>query len=131
MQASGLPGPIRLVIPEWSNPPHAFVEFRGNGYGSTTGIGTGACTNPTWALITVADEAQDSIMETLWETCPHVPHPPTRRPRPGARRHSRLAVQRQRRPHHRPHRQLGTNPCLSIRRRKNLAWNRYAFASPS
>jgi hypothetical protein len=73
MQAIGLPGPIRLVIPEWSDPPHAFVEFRGNGYGSTAGIGPGAGPSPTWALLAVADEAQGSIMETLWEAWPLCP----------------------------------------------------------
>jgi hypothetical protein len=73
MQATGLPGPIRLVIPEWSDPPHAFVEFRGNGYGSTTGMGPGVGGSPTWALVAVADEAQDSIMETLWEAWPLCP----------------------------------------------------------
>lgn len=72
MHATGLPGPIRLVIPEWSDPPHAFVEFR-DGWGSTSGIGPGAGANPVWALLAVADEAQDSIMEKLWEVWPVCP----------------------------------------------------------
>ena len=37
MHATGLPGPIRLVLPEWSDPPRAFVEYRG-GWGSTSGM---------------------------------------------------------------------------------------------
>lgn len=71
MHATGLPGPIRLVIPEWSTPPRAFPEFRGAVHGG--GIGPEAGSNPTWALITVADEAQESIVETLWETWPLCP----------------------------------------------------------
>jgi hypothetical protein len=73
MQATGLPGPVRLVVPEWSHPPHAYVEFRDRGYGSTTGIAPQIGSNRLWALVSVADETQDSVMETLkgvWPVCP-------------------------------------------------------------
>ena len=73
MQATGLPGPVRLVVPEWSQPPHAFVEFREGGYGSTTGIAPRSASYPVWALVAVADETQDSVMETLWQTWPVCP----------------------------------------------------------
>jgi hypothetical protein len=76
MQATGLPGPVRLVVPSWSWPAHAHVEFRGGGYGSTTGIAPEIGSNPVWALVAVADEAQDSVMETLkcvWPVCPTHP----------------------------------------------------------
>jgi hypothetical protein len=73
MQATGLPGPVRLVVPGRSWPAHAHVEFRGGGYGSTTGIAPQIGSNPVWALVAVADETQDSVMETLkgvWPVCP-------------------------------------------------------------
>jgi hypothetical protein len=73
MQATGLPGPVRLVVPSRSWPAHAHVEFRGGGYGSTTGIAPQIGSNPVWALVAVADETQDSVMETLkgvWPVCP-------------------------------------------------------------
>ena len=73
MRATGLPGPVRLVVPSRSWPVHAHVEFRGGGYGSTTGIAPQIGSNPVWALVAVADETQDSVMETLkgvWPVCP-------------------------------------------------------------
>lgn len=73
MQATGLPGAVRLVVPSRSWPAHAHVEFRGGGYGSTTGIAPQIGSNPVWALVAVADETQDSVMETLkgvWPVCP-------------------------------------------------------------
>ena len=73
MQASGLPGPVRLVVPSRSWPAHAHVEFRGGGYGSTSGIAPETGSNPLSALVAVADETQDSVMETLkgvWPVCP-------------------------------------------------------------
>jgi hypothetical protein len=73
MQATGLPGLARLAVPEWSSPLHAFVEFRGGGYGSATGIAPANGGNPVWALVAVADEAQDSVMETPWEAWPVCP----------------------------------------------------------
>lgn len=73
MQATGLPGPVRIVVPEWSWPPHAHVEFRGGGYGSTTGIAPETASNPLWALVAVADQTQDSVMETLWQPWPLCP----------------------------------------------------------
>jgi hypothetical protein len=73
MQATGLPGPVRLVVPQWSDPPSAHVEFWGGGYGSTTGIAPETGSNPLWAMVAVADETQDSVMETIkgvWPVCP-------------------------------------------------------------
>ncbi len=64
--------PVRLVVLSQSWPSHAYVEFRG-GYGSTSGIAPEVGSNPLWALVAVADEAQDSVMETLkgvWPVCP-------------------------------------------------------------
>lgn len=73
MQATGLPGPVRLVVPSSSWPSHAHVEFWGGGYGSTTGLAPEIGSNPLWALVAVADETQDSVMETIkgvWPVCP-------------------------------------------------------------
>jgi hypothetical protein len=72
MQATGLRGPVRLVVPSWSWPSHAHVEFWGGGYGSTSGIAPEIGSNPLWALVAVADETQDSVMETIegvWPVC--------------------------------------------------------------
>ena len=71
VHATGLPGPVRLVVPEWSET--ARVESWGGGYGSTTGIAPEIGSNPLWALVAVADETQDSVMETIegvWPVCP-------------------------------------------------------------
>lgn len=73
MQATGLAGSVRLVVPEWSDPPTARVQYWGGGYGSTTGIAPKIGSNPLWALVAVADETQDSVMETIegvWPVCP-------------------------------------------------------------
>jgi hypothetical protein len=72
MRATGVTGPIKLVIPQWSNLSHAYVDYRG-GYGSTSGIAPVRGSDALSALVAVADEAQDSIMETLWEVWPVCP----------------------------------------------------------
>jgi hypothetical protein len=72
MRATEIPGPIKLVIPEWSNPPRAYVDYRG-GYGSTSGIAPIVGSDALSALVAVADEAQDSLMETLWKVWPVCP----------------------------------------------------------
>jgi hypothetical protein len=61
------------VVPEWAGRRSAFVEFRGNGYGSAPGIAPENGSNTVSALIAVADDAQDSVIETLhevWPVCP-------------------------------------------------------------
>jgi hypothetical protein len=73
MRSTGLAGPVRLVVPDWAPPRSAFVEFRGYGYGSTSGITPEDGSDPLSALIAVADCAQDSVIETLhevWPLCP-------------------------------------------------------------
>lgn len=73
MRSTGLAGPVRLVVPDWAGRRSAFVEFRGNGYGSTPGIAPQAGSNTVSALIAVADDAQDSVTEKLleaWPVCP-------------------------------------------------------------
>jgi hypothetical protein len=72
MRSTGLPGPVRLVIPEWSDPPHAYVEYQGI-YGSGSGMAPAAGQDPRRALLAVADAAQDSVMEALWEAWPVCP----------------------------------------------------------
>lgn len=71
MQATALPGPVRLVVPDWSE-SNAFVDFREGGYGSSNGIPP-ATRDLVAAMVAVADETQDSVMETLWETWPVCP----------------------------------------------------------
>lgn len=73
MRSAGLTGPVRLVLPDWAGRRSAFVEFRGNGYGSTPGIAPEAGSNTVSALIAVADDAQDSVIGKLlevWPVCP-------------------------------------------------------------
>jgi hypothetical protein len=73
IQATRLsPGSVRLVTPEWSYPPHAYVEYQGI-CGSSAGIAPVAGSNALRALIAVADAAQDSVMEALWEAWPVCP----------------------------------------------------------
>lgn len=73
MRSTGLAGPARLVVPDWAGRRSAFVEFRGGGYGSTPGIAPENGNDTVSAQIAVADDAQDSVIETLhevWPVCP-------------------------------------------------------------
>ncbi|HEY0936852.1 MAG TPA: hypothetical protein VGD91_24350 [Trebonia sp.] len=70
LRVTGLPGPARLAIPEWS--PHAFVAYQG-GHGGTSGIAPADGRDAVSALLAVAGEAQDAVMEALrrvWPVCP-------------------------------------------------------------
>ena len=72
LRATGLTGPARLVVLEGSAPPHAFVEFGGK-FGHTNGIAPGHGSNPGDALLAVADDLQDAVMDALlmvWPVCP-------------------------------------------------------------
>ncbi len=72
LRATGLTGPARLVVLEGSAPPHAFVEFGGK-FGHTNGIAPGHGSNPRDALLAVADDLQDAVMDALlmvWPVCP-------------------------------------------------------------
>ena len=69
MRATGLAGPVRLIITDWNSPPHAYAEFRGHS-GNGSGIGPDNGSDPRWALVAVADDLQDAVMETLWEVWP-------------------------------------------------------------
>jgi hypothetical protein len=69
--ATGLPGTATLVRPGWS-PANAFVDYQG-GYGSTGGIAPAAGRDALLALLSVADEAQDAVMEAQWATWPVCP----------------------------------------------------------
>lgn len=73
MRSTGLDGPIRVVVPGWASPRSAFVEFRGDTYGSGPGMTPQDGSDPLSALIAIADNAQNSIIETLhevWPLCP-------------------------------------------------------------
>jgi hypothetical protein len=72
MQATGLPGPVRLVAREWPSPSRLFLEYRG-GYGSSSGIAPADGSSPIRALATVANEVQDAVMESSWEAWPVCP----------------------------------------------------------
>jgi hypothetical protein len=71
MRSSGLPGVGRLVIPEWTT--NAVVESWTGVSGSGGGIFPASGSDPVSALVAVADDAQDAVMETLWEVWPVCP----------------------------------------------------------
>jgi hypothetical protein len=71
MHATGLAGPVRLVVLQDTPPRHAFAEFRGS-YGHTSGVAPDAADDPVRALIAVADDLQDAVMAALgtaWPVC--------------------------------------------------------------
>jgi hypothetical protein len=72
MQATGLPGPVRLVAREWPSPSRLFLDYQG-GYGSSNGIAPADGSGSLRALVTVADEVQDAVMESSWEAWPVCP----------------------------------------------------------
>jgi transposase-like protein len=72
MRATGLPDPIRLVLRESPAPSRVFVDYRG-GYGSSSGTAPAEGSGSLRALVTVADEVQDAVMESAreaWPVCP-------------------------------------------------------------
>jgi hypothetical protein len=72
MRATGLDGPVRLVVQEGVVPGHAFAEFRG-WLSCTSGIAPRVGIEPVEALVAVADDVQDAAMDalfTVWPVCP-------------------------------------------------------------
>ncbi len=74
LRATGLDGPVRLVILEGGEPPHAYVQHNSS-FGHTSGLAPsdGDGSNPLAALVLVADELQDAVMTSLmavWPVCP-------------------------------------------------------------
>lgn len=72
MRATGLPGTGRLVKPEWSE-QNLFVETWDLHHGSTSGISPDGDDDLVSALVAVADDAQDAVMETIWAAWPVCP----------------------------------------------------------
>jgi hypothetical protein len=73
MRASGLPGTGRLVVDDPNCPPHAWVETWDGYRGSGGGISPSSGSNPLPALVAVAGDAQDAVMESVWEVWPVCP----------------------------------------------------------
>ena len=72
LRATGLSGLVRLVVLAGSEPPNAFAEFWG-AYGSTSGITPVTGSEPVGALVAVADDLQDAVMDStsvVWPVCP-------------------------------------------------------------
>jgi hypothetical protein len=72
LRATGLTGPARLVLNDGGEPSHAFVEFGGT-FGPGNGITPGNGGNLRDALLSVADDLQDAVMDslsTVWPVCP-------------------------------------------------------------
>jgi hypothetical protein len=74
MRASELPGTGRLVVDQDPDcPPRAWVETWDGYRGSGGGIFPGSGSDPLSALVAVADDAQDAVMESVWEAWPVCP----------------------------------------------------------
>jgi hypothetical protein len=77
MRATGLTGEVRLVRPDWS-PSHAAVETWAGDQGWTGGISSSEAAGDLSALVAVAEQARQAIMESLryqstgrvWPACP-------------------------------------------------------------
>jgi hypothetical protein len=67
LEATGLEGPVRLVIMDWHEPRHAYAEFRGV-WGTAGGISPADGAAPLPALVAVAGNLQEAVMEALWGT---------------------------------------------------------------
>jgi hypothetical protein len=57
-------------VPDWS--PRPFVSYQG-GHGSISGIEPAAGRSELHAVLAVADEAQDAVMEVSWAVWPVCP----------------------------------------------------------
>ncbi len=77
MRATGLTGEVRLIRPDW-NPRNAYVETWAGDTGWTGGIFPSDATDDLSALVAVAEQARQAIMEsleyqstgTVWPACP-------------------------------------------------------------
>jgi hypothetical protein len=77
MRATGLTGEVRLVRPGWTH-GNAAVETWAGDYGWTNGISSSAAADELSALVAVAEQARQAIMESLryqstgrvWPACP-------------------------------------------------------------
>jgi hypothetical protein len=77
MRATGLTGEIRLVRPDWAG-GNAVVETWAGDQGWTSGIFPGDSADDLSALVAVAEQARQAIMESLkyqatglvWPACP-------------------------------------------------------------
>ncbi len=74
LRATGLDGPVRLVVEGGADPPHAYVQYKSS-FGHTSGLAPsdGDGSDPLAALVLVADELQDAVMDSLmaaWPVCP-------------------------------------------------------------
>jgi hypothetical protein len=68
MRATSLAGPVRLIITDW-NSPAACVRGVQRPLGWRAAARSARCNggDPMWALVAVAEDLQDAVMETLWE----------------------------------------------------------------
>ncbi len=74
LRNTGLHGLVQLVIQDQGEPPHAYVRYDGR-FGHTSGLAPsdGDGSDPAAALVLVADELQDAVMDSLfavWPVCP-------------------------------------------------------------
>ncbi|MCK2217587.1 hypothetical protein MF672_027895 [Actinomadura sp. ATCC 31491] len=71
LRASGVDGPLRLVVHGWSGRDEAWVEFRGGSQGN--GIPPAEGGDARRAAAAVAEAAQEAVMETTWRAWPVCP----------------------------------------------------------
>jgi hypothetical protein len=83
LRATGIWGTVALVVVDGVNPRHAQVRFRGEYTSSTTGVAPSAGREPPLALLAVAEDLQDAVIEALWAPWPVCPiHNMGAHPRP-------------------------------------------------
>ncbi|MBG0831360.1 hypothetical protein HS041_26800 [Planomonospora sp. ID67723] len=71
VRATGIAGTLRLVTPDWDDSGRAWAEFRGGHHGN--GVWPVEGRDLQGALASVADAAQETIMELIWTVWPACP----------------------------------------------------------
>ncbi|GAA3245978.1 hypothetical protein [Nonomuraea helvata] len=71
VRGAGITGTLRLVVPDWDDSGSARVEFQGGHHGN--GIWPVEGSDAQGALVSVADAAQEAIVEILWKVWPVCP----------------------------------------------------------
>jgi hypothetical protein len=73
IRATGLEGDARLVVLEGSEPPHAYVRYRGRPAGHSSGLAPSDAAGPPGSagkLVLVAAELADAVMDSRGEAWP-------------------------------------------------------------
>ncbi|MEV4114286.1 hypothetical protein [Nonomuraea sp. NPDC049695] len=71
VRGAGITGTLKLIVPDWDDSGSARVEFQGGHHGN--GIWPAEGSDAQGALVSVADAAQEAIVEILWKVWPVCP----------------------------------------------------------